>query len=183
MLKSPFELRMLSADDLVSYCEHLHRHLKESGQEGDQIFHPFEDLKGMRIFENQQKIADAWKIPVGDLGWERVWGVWDSEQRQWVGHCDLRQVGPPTALHRAMLGMGVEKKYRGKKIGKALINAAIDWSKQEEKFAYIDLNVFSNNLPAIALYQQCGFTTTATRKDRFRIFGRRIDDIIMVLDL
>ncbi|MGI9950447.1 GNAT family N-acetyltransferase [Vibrio hyugaensis] len=55
-----------------------------------------------------------------------------------------------------ILGIHIDRKYRGKGLGKQLLTLAIQHGWQ---YGYdtIVLNVYKNNLPAIALYEQFGF--------------------------
>ncbi len=48
---------------------------------------------------------------------------------------------------------------------------------------WIDLSVFSENVPAMSLYRSLGFVETGRREDRFRLSGRSVDDIAMSLRL
>jgi len=50
----------------------------------------------------------------------------------------------------------VNPDHRGKGVGRALINSAIDWAKQHH-FPGITLEAQDNNVPACRLYEKCGF--------------------------
>lgn len=54
----------------------------------------------------------------------------------------------------------VTENYRGKGFGTALMNSAKDWAKEKD-CNFINLDVLSNNIGAIALYEKLGFIPKA----------------------
>lgn len=50
----------------------------------------------------------------------------------------------------------VNPEYRGKGVGRALLNSAIDWTKRQH-FPGIMIETQDNNVPACRLYEKCGF--------------------------
>jgi ribosomal protein S18 acetylase RimI-like enzyme len=78
--------------------------------------------------------------------------------------------------------MGVERGWRGRGHGRALLAAAIAWARGAE-LAWIDLGVFAHNQRARALYAAVGFIEIGVTRDRFRVDGTAIDDIAMALAL
>ena len=81
-----------------------------------------------------------------------------------------------------MLGMGVERRWRGQGYGRALLAAAIAWARRAE-LAWLDLGVFAHNRRARALYASTGFVEVGITRDRFRVDDTTIDDVAMVLAL
>ena len=66
-----------------------------------------------------------------------------------IGHkCKVR--------HRAEFGISVERSYWGKGIGRALTNACIECARRVG-FLQMELEVVTENLPAISLYESVGF--------------------------
>ena len=63
--------------------------------------------------------------------------------------------------------VGVLPKYRKKGIAQSLINALISECKQRD-FAFITLEVRSENAPAVRLYEKCGFTLVGKRKNYYK---------------
>ena len=126
-------------------------------------------------------ILERWSKPLNEPNWERAWGAFDSDQL--VGHLDLRARDLATSLHRATLGMGILRSHQRAGLGKALIETALIWAKEQATLAWIDLNVFAHNEPALHLYQKFGFTKIGRIDDLFRIDGETIDDIMMTLQL
>ncbi len=100
-----------------------------------------------------------------------------------VGWCDaLPGDAESGTAHIGRLGMGVRTEYRGRRIGRRLVEATIDKAKAIglEK---IELSVYASNHPAIALYQKLGFEEEG-RKKRGRLVDGIYDDVVlMALDL
>ena len=101
-----------------------------------------------------------------------------------VGELELRGGRIQAELHRATLGMGLRRSFTGKGYGGQLMERALGWARDEARLSWIDLGVFSDNLPAQKLYRRWGFRELGVRPDAFRIEGGVVvDDILMVLDL
>ena len=82
-----------------------------------------------------------------------------------VGHASLWSESPsPRRRHAATLGIAVHDQYHGKGVGKALMHALLDLADNWLNLARIELNVFSDNQHAIALYQKHGFEIEGTHR-------------------
>ncbi len=115
-------------------------------------------------------------------GWFRLWIARDREG-EIVGHIDLSGGRLITELHRAELGMGIERDHRGKGLGPALLDAALAWARATGTIAWVELGVFSTNPRARRLYERFGFERIGYIPDRFRVDGTVIDDVRMALRL
>lgn len=73
-----------------------------------------------------------------------------------VGHANL-EVQRPSRAHCAHMGLAVHDAYHGRGVGSALLQALIDCADGSLGLRRIDLTVFSDNAPAIALYRKFGF--------------------------
>jgi len=91
------------------------------------------------------------------------------ENGEVIGWCDILPKSYEGLTHVGVLGMGVLKAYRGKGLGKQLLEKAIEHAKQNgiEK---VELDVFETNTRAIALYEKMGFTMEGKR-----VKGRKLD--------
>ena len=118
--------------------------------------------------------------PPTEPGWQRWWIAVEPGGRV-VGHCDLKGPRLQTELHRATLGVGLEKPHRRQGLGTRLVLEAIEFARGVATLDWIDLGVFSNNVPALALYEWLGFRETGRVADRFRIGGQSIEDIQMTI--
>ncbi len=65
------------------------------------------------------------------------------------------------------LGMMVARPWRGRGVGTALMNAAIDWAR-EQGLHKLSLSVFPHNAAGIALYRKFGFVEEGRRVKQYR---------------
>lgn len=110
-----------------------------------------------------------------------------------VGEGRVRRHPYRRIRHNGTISVGVHLEYQGQGVGRALMNAMIEWSR-EHSFAdaarreggvtRLDLAVFAENTRAIALYHSLGFTTIGRRTGYIRMEdGRMVDDFEMELSL
>jgi putative acetyltransferase len=64
--------------------------------------------------------------------------------------------------HAAHLGMGVHDDYAGRGIGTALLRALLDTADNWINLKRLELTVFVDNAPAVALYERHGFENEGT---------------------
>ncbi len=80
-------------------------------------------------------------------------------------------------------GMLVDREWRGRGVGSALIQAAIGWARVQGLHK-LCLEVFPQNVAAIALYRKCGFVAEGHRVKHYRrANGELWDSLIMGLPL
>ncbi len=81
------------------------------------------------------------------------------------------------------LGMLVDRSWRGRGVGSALMREAIDWSRSHGLHK-LCLDVFPANASAIALYRKCGFKEEGRHPKQYRrASGELWDSISMGLEL
>ena len=81
------------------------------------------------------------------------------------------------------LGMLVDRGWRGRGVGTALVAAAADWARGQGLHK-LSLEVFAHNTAAIALYRKAGFTEEGRRVKQYRrANGELRDSIVMGLVL
>ena len=81
------------------------------------------------------------------------------------------------------LGMLVDREWRGRGVGSALLQAAIDWAR-DHGLHKLSLEVFTHNTAAIALYRKCGFLEEGHRVKHYRrASGELWDALVMGLPL
>jgi RimJ/RimL family protein N-acetyltransferase len=79
------------------------------------------------------------------------------------------------------IGMLVDRGWRGRGVGTALVRAAIDWASGQGLHK-LCLEVFPHNTAGIALYAKCGFVEEGRRvKQMRRANGELWDTIVMGL--
>ena len=171
-------IRLLRTSDLRAAGQHIERHAAESGKDGDHVFAPFSEFD-REAYEASR--YESWRRPVDLPGWERCWGALVHDRV--VGHLDLTGGHLYSSLHRARLGIGVERAHRGHGLGSALLEAAIHWARTEPDIFWIDLSVFAHNEGARRLYEKLGFRETGRTPDAYRMHGQSIDDVHMALSV
>jgi RimJ/RimL family protein N-acetyltransferase len=171
-------LRLRRLADLRAAGKHIERHAFESGRGGDMVFAPFTELDREAYEETRQ---ETWRRPTDVPGWERCFGAFDGERI--VGHVDLTGTALYSALHRARLGIGVERDYRARGTGTQLLELALSWARTELNLVWIDLSVFGHNTRALRLYERLGFRETGRTEDAYRLGAQCIDDVHMSLRL
>ena len=171
---------MLSETDFPALFGHMCRHADESGRDGDVIFRPRSHHEVIDEVQIGQLVRAAWSRGLDQPLWLRTWG--DVVDNTILGHLDLNGGRLPAELHRATLGMGIERRARRKGFGRALLETAIAWARAQ-KLAWVDLGVFAHNDAARSLYRSVGFVEVGYVKDQFRVDGAIIDDVSMTIAL
>ncbi len=98
-----------------------------------------------------------------------------------VGSASLNRL-PRRMSHRGDFSVSVLKAYWNKGIGGQLLRKVLAFAK-ENQFAVIDLQVRSDNLRAIHLYEKHGFQKIGTHPMFFKIGGKNISFDYMYLKL
>jgi ribosomal protein S18 acetylase RimI-like enzyme len=97
-----------------------------------------------------------------------------------VGFCDIMPSTRPGFEHSGSLGMGVIKEWRHRGLGRALLDACIKKSLANG-LTRIELEVYSDNAPAIALYRSLGFVEEGTKRHARFLDGKYQDLLLMAL--
>jgi RimJ/RimL family protein N-acetyltransferase len=95
-----------------------------------------------------------------------------------VGRLSVARDQHPASAHVADLGLMVAKGARRQGVGRALLEAAVDWARSAD-VRKLELHVFPWNEPAIQLYEQFGFEREGYRKGHYRRAGEDVDAILM----
>lgn len=172
-----YTIEAATAAGLPALFAYLDDHLSDNGAGGTALFMPMARRDSGFAPEKQASMRNGMDIAVGQPGWRRPWLALTPDGRI-AGHVDLRARPEKSSAHRALLGMGVHRDHRQQGLGALLVEHAAAWAR-EQSIAWIDLDVLSANLPAIALYQRCGFTLAGTLPDMFRIDGTSLDHTFM----
>lgn len=178
-MNSTANIQSVHAQELDAFLDHLIRHAPASDHDGAPTT---PQLAGDRPTREQlaSRLGEGWARPLEAPAWIRSWALRD--EAQFVGHIQLQGGRFRSDLHRATLIIGLEVAYRARGYGRLLLETALRWSR-ETPLEWIDLGVFSDNLPALRLYERFGFTGVGRIADRFRLHGKKIDEIQMTLRL
>ena len=81
--------------------------------------------------------------------------------------------------HTASFGMGVHDDFQGQGIGAELMAAMVDLTENWLNVRRIELQVFTDNEPGIALYKKFGFEIEGTHRDHAIREGQYVDSYTM----
>lgn len=79
-----------------------------------------------------------------------------------VGAVSVQQAQAARRRHAATIGMTVHDDWQGRGVGRALLQAAVDFSDRWLNLRRLELQVFTDNAAAIALYEKFGFKIEGT---------------------
>jgi RimJ/RimL family protein N-acetyltransferase len=96
-----------------------------------------------------------------------------------IGMLDLWAGDKPHSRHMGRLGTSVLASYRGKGVGRKLLERAIDEARKWPGFCRIELDVVPWNTPAIRLYESVGFVREGTKR-KAAVFGDKTIDLIQM---
>ena len=95
-----------------------------------------------------------------------------------VGWCDVIRKPYPGFEHSGTLGMGLLPAYRGRGLGARLLDAALE-AVAPLRITRVELEVFSSNARAIALYERRGFAREGVKRGGRALDGRTEDILCM----
>lgn len=81
-----------------------------------------------------------------------------------VGHLGLHTSPNPRRRHAASIGMAVRDDWQGKGVGSALMRAALELADRWLNLTRLELEVYTDNAPAVRLYEKFGFVREGTHK-------------------
>ncbi len=97
-----------------------------------------------------------------------------------VGSLGLTSVSrSPRRRHAAGIGMAVHDEWHGRGIGTALVEAAIELAEKWLNVSRLELTVFTDNEPAVKLYEKFGFKKEGTHEKYAFRDGEYVDTISM----
>jgi L-phenylalanine/L-methionine N-acetyltransferase len=87
----------------------------------------------------------------------------------------------PASYHVADLGLMVAAGHRRRGIGRALLRRAVEWARESD-VTKLELHVFPDNEPAIALYESFGFVREGYRRRHYLRDGEYVDAVLMAFE-
>ena len=129
--------------------------------------------------------SDEWRSPIAERRYLRAVrrsphaAVFVAEVPEGlVGRLSVARDPHPASFHVADLGLMVARSHRRIGIGRALLSRAAEWAR-ESGVTKLELHVFPDNTPAIALYEAFGFVREGYRRNHYRRAGTYVDAILM----
>jgi putative acetyltransferase len=97
-------------------------------------------------------------------------------EQKLIGQLDIHTFpSRPRRRHVGKIGMAVRDEFQGKRVGTALLQAAVDSADQWLNLLRLELEVFSDHEPAIRLYKRFGFAIEGTLVRFAYRAGRYVD--------
>jgi len=133
-----------------------------------------EDMEGMLEWMSDSDIRQNFRFGADRLDEKRIlqfienaeimpiegksvhYAIADKESDEYLGTISLKEVS--TVNKNAEYAISLRKKAQGKGIASKATKEILRLAFDEFKFERIYLNVFSDNVRAIKLYEKCGFT-------------------------
>ena len=142
----------------------------------------------MAIYQQPSCYAATLQLPYPSLDkWQAFLGADNPHFYNHVAEVDGTIVGQigmdvmtnPRRKHVANIGMAVDEHWQGKGVGKALLDSMLVLANKWLAIKRIELEVYTDNQAAIALYQQSGFVTEGTAKGYAFRDGKYTDVYLM----
>jgi putative acetyltransferase len=140
------------------------------------------------IYECPRVTANTLQIPWRSLEWRRerlrnpqpdthsLVGVVDGRV---VGHAGLHIEQGPRRRDVGKLGMSVHDEYQNRGVGSGLIAALIELADNWLGLRRLELEVWTDNAPAVHLYEKFGFRIEGTGHQYARRAGELVDAYYM----
>lgn len=95
-----------------------------------------------------------------------------------VGSTTLQRGSTKRTNHVAEFGITILNEYSGLRIGTLLMEEVIKWCK-ENQVEKIELEVFEENIPAIALYRKFGFIEEGRKNRNIKVKGEYKNTLLL----
>ena len=119
--------------------------------------------------------VDMWRKRLSEIP-DGVFNLCACVDNEVVGQLGLHTFPHgPRRRHVGQLGMAIHDDWQGKGVGSALMAAAIDLADNWLNLSRLELEVFTDNEPAIALYKKYGFIVEGTHKNFAYRNGQFVD--------
>lgn len=160
-------VKIKDAKEIIEYC-------KQVGSETDNLSFGSEGL-GISVSEEKRIILTF---------------LQDKKSMMFVARHNGKIVGlaayrsmPRRFSHRANIGISILKDYWGNKIATRLIETMLDFAQNVARSKVISLEVATDNIRAIRLYEKFGFEKIGLFKKYFKVGDEFLDAYIMTLYL
>ncbi len=96
-----------------------------------------------------------------------------------VGMFSLHAFTRPRRHHAASIGLTVHDAWHGKGVGGALMRAGVDLADNWLNLTRLELEVYTDNEPAVRLYERFGFEREGLLRQHAYRDGRYVDSYVM----
>jgi putative acetyltransferase len=149
---------------------------------------PFDAEALREVFACPTVVAQTLQQPMPSVeDWRERLARRDPNRHALVAVVDGRVVGTigvdveanPRRRHCGAIGMCVHDAYQGRGVGRALMAAAVDLADNWLGLLRLELSVYADNAPAIALYRRFGFAVEGTGRSYALRNGEYVDALLM----
>jgi putative acetyltransferase len=142
----------------------------------------------MRIFESPRVLWGTLQLPYPSLAVWRTrleprddfYSLVACADQEVIGNVSVETYSRrPRRKHVGAIGMCVRDDWHGKGIGSALMQAAVDMADKWLNLTRLELEVFTDNEPAVRLYKKFGFEIEGTLKQQAFRDGAYVDAYFM----
>ena len=167
------EIRSATPDDAQAVLDYMHAALP-----GLQAFVPITPAEFNFTVEQEREL-----IAVVDPDRGELWLlVWDGDRV--VGAAACRTVKLVRRAHVGNVEISLHHDYRGVGLGRALMEALVEWGERSPALEMLALSVFADNAAALSLYRSCGFASAGAVPRLIKMApGRYKDDLTMWRDV
>lgn len=124
--------------------------------------------------------AELWRVRLSEPPENMISLVACVGEGELVGHLGLQTFSNrPRRRHAGQIGMAVRDDWQGKGVGTALMEAAVDLADNWLNLYRLELEVYTDNIPAVRLYEKFGFVIEGTMVDYAFRDGRYVDTYSM----
>ena len=107
---------------------------------------------------------------------EGIYGIVACVGDEVVGHLNMHTFpNRPRRQHAAAIGMSVRDDFQGQGVGTALLQAALDLADNWLNLRRLELEVYTDNEPAVRLYTRAGFVIEGTLRQYAYRDGQYVD--------
>lgn len=147
-----------------------------------------EDLPAIKAIYAQPSVyANTLQLPFqSSHSWQKLfvhqpdfYNLVAERNEQVIGQLGLQVFQNPRRRHAAEIGMGVSEDFQGQGVGSALLRAALDMADNWLNLHRLELQVYTSNEHAIALYERFGFEAEAELTDYALQYGRFVSVLTM----
>lgn len=122
---------------------------------------------------------EQWRQRLTDAG-EGTYNLVAVDGERVVGMVGLHTFPhKPRRRHVGAIGVSVHDEWQGKGVGTALMRAGIDLADSWLNLTRLELEVYTDNEPAIRLYERFGFEREGTLRQHAFRDGRYVDAYVM----
>jgi putative acetyltransferase len=122
---------------------------------------------------------ELWRKRLAEAG-DQIYGLVASVKGEIVGHAALN-LNPayPRRKHAASLGMAVHDEWQARGVGTALVQQLIEIADKWLNISRLELQVYTDNAPALKLYKKLGFVIEGTHRKHVFREGEYVDSFSM----